>query len=234
MNVLFLPLNKKETRWGLVIAAVYLAVSAVLETQQLQAVQCFFVLPVFAAVVILARRFFKESFCCIPLTGKQVIWKPLLGALACKALCFLVHDLFLLLGFPYFTASDWGPMLWDIRGALLERSMQDHFWFIALVVVLLIPVVEEFLFRGVILGTLYRKNSILAVIVSVVLFALFHTLPYAAAAFYTMQADATLYLCLYSFQFIAMGLFLAWLYIGTDSIFAPIIMHIIYNYALIF
>lgn len=228
MNVLYQPLNKKETNWGLIIAAVYLVASTVLEALLLQPVQWVLVLLAFAAVIISARRFWMQSIGNLALTGKQLIWKPLLGALACKVVCFLVHDLFLLLGFPYFVSTDWGPMLWDVRGSLLETAAEGRFWFAAVSVVVLMPIVEEFLFRGVILGNLYPNHSIIAVILSVALFAVFHTLPYID------RINDVLYLCLYAFQFIPMGLALAWLYISTDSIFAPIFMHIIFNYALIF
>ena len=234
MNVLFIPLNKKETRLGFVIAGIYLLTSFFLEATGNQLLQLLLLLPMFAAVAIVGRRFFKETFTCLPLTGKQLIWKPLLAVLGHRAVCFLVHDLFLLLEFPYFTASDWGPVLWDIRVYLLETHTSAHQWLTAVCLVILAPIVEEFLFRGVILGTLYPKRSALAVIFSVALFAALHTLPYVTHAFSAMGSDAALYLCLYAFSYIPMGLFLTWLYISTDSIFAPMIMHMIINYGLVF
>lgn len=231
MNVLFEPLNKKETVSGVVLAVIYLAVSLALESlvpADRYWVQCVFILLSFCAVLWIARRFWRESLTDIPLTGKQLIWKPLLGALVCKVICLFVQDLFLLMGSVYFVSSEWGPMLWDIRGAVLEIRSEGFFWPAAITVVLLMPVVEEFIFRGVILGSLYPRSSVLAVILSVVLFAAFHTVPYLGGP------DDALYYFLYTFQYIPMGLFLAWLYISTDSIFAPILMHMIYNYVLIF
>ena len=234
MNVLFIPLNQKETRWGLLLVALYFCGRLVLETTKNLGVHCAFLLLVFVAVCILGRRFWRESIFCIRLTGMQMIWKPLLGALGCRALCFLVHDLFMMLGFRYFVTTDWGPVLWNARIALLEGYMQDHFWVIALSIVVLIPILDEFLFRGVILGTLYPKNTVMAVILSVVLFTALNVLPYIGSVSAALGSDAPLYLCLYAFQFIPMGLALAWLYISTDSIFAPILMHIVMNYGLIF
>ena len=234
MNVLFIPLNQKETRWGVMLAALYFCGSIALETARSQATHSLFLLAIFAAVCILGRRFWKESIFCIRLTGIQMIWKPLLGALACRALCFLVHDLFMMLGFRYFVSTDWGPMLWNIRVALLEKQLPENLWFIAPCVVVLIPILDEFFFRGVILGTIYPKNTVLAVGLSVVLFTALNVLPYVNSAIGMLGSDAALYLCLYAFQFIPMGLALAWLYISTDSIFAPIFMHIIMNYGLIF
>lgn len=228
MRILYLPLDKKETVWGIIIAVLYLTVGVILEWLMLYPALCVFLLLCLAAALFLTRRFWLESLRNIPLTGKQLIWKPLLGTLGCRVLCLFIHDLFLLLGSNYFVGTEWGPMLWDIRAYFLEIATEDCFWPIAIAVVLLMPILEEFIFRGVILGSLYPRHSITAVLLSVALFTLFHALPYIG------KMEDMLYIGLYAFQYIPMGLLLTWLYISTDSIIAPILMHIIINYMLVF
>lgn len=228
MRILYLPLEKKETIWGIVIGAAYLIASAVLERLQLHPLPAILAMINLVAVILLTHRFWLESLRNIPLTGKQLIWKPLLGTLGCRVICIFVHDLFLLLGYPYFISSDWGPMLFDIRSHLLQAAMDGNFLLTVTAAIIVMPILEEFIFRGVILGSLYPKHSITAVISSVALFTLFHTLPYVG------MMDDPVYLFLYAFQYIPMGLLLTWLYIGTDSIIAPILMHIIINYMLVF
>lgn len=226
MNVIFLPLKKKETLWGILIAAIYLPVSMGLEAAVPAGrywVVCLFSAIAAAAAVLCARRFFAETLQCLRLVGKQLIWKPLLAVLLCRVICVAVNDLALFFQLPYFVSSDWGPLLWDVRSAGLSAAAQTSLLPVLVTVIVLMPFVEEFLFRGVILGNLYQKNSVLAVMVSVILFTVFHTLPYLGVV-----GDPA-YLCCYGFQFIPMGLFLSWLYISTDSIVPPMAAHMILN-----
>lgn len=231
MNILFLPLNKKETLWGAVIAAVYLPVSFLMETlvpASRYSLVCIFALLALAAVLLCAKGFWKQSVLNISLLGKGLLLKPLLAVIVCRVLCIFLNDILLLYGFPFFVGSDWGPFLWDARGAALSLAAEYGFWLIALTAVVVMPIVEEFLFRGVIFGSLYPKHSVIAVVLTVVLFALFHTLPYLGSN------DNTLYWAVYFFQHIPTALALCWLYTATDSIFAPILMHVILNAMLIF
>lgn len=231
MNVIFLPLNKKETVSGAVLAAVYFVIAGLLEAvlpMWFYPLQFVFVLLLSGAVGFTARRFWAQAFRDIPLIGTQLIWKPLLAVAVCKVICVAFNDLALFFQLPYFVMTDWGPMLWDVREDLMEYAADGNLIPTVLTVVLLMPIAEEFIFRGVILGSIYQKSSIPAFLVSVLLFAVFRTVPYMA------RMDDLTYTAIYAVQFIPMGLFLGWLYISTDSIFAPILMHILYNAILIF
>lgn len=231
MNVIFLPLSKRESCWGWTLSVVYLAVISALELTmppRLYWVVCGVAVLLLAGLAVAFRGFLRQSVENLTLLGRPLLWKPLLALLVTRVITIFIHDLGYMFQLPYFDYTDWGPLLMNIRSEQLAEAAGSAPIPIMLSVVLLMPIAEELIFRGVILGQLYEKNGILAVTASTVLFLLFHTVPYIA-----LSGDST-YLCLYAFQYIPLGLFLCWLYIGTDSIFAPMVLHILYNAILLF
>lgn len=88
--------------------------------------------------------------------------------------------------------------------------------------VILVPVVEETLYRGVVFGKLYRKSSVVAYLVSVAVFSGLHVLGYIG--FYD---PFRLILCF--LQYIPAGVFLARTYVKADTIWAPILIHMAVN-----
>ncbi|MGM9522428.1 MAG: lysostaphin resistance A-like protein [Oscillospiraceae bacterium] len=89
--------------------------------------------------------------------------------------------------------------------------------------VLLAPVVEEVLFRGVVFGTIRRKHRITAYIVSSVFFAVYHLWEYIVYSF----SPAIL---LYLIQYIPAGLVLGWCYERGRNLWCPVFLHMIINY----
>jgi membrane protease YdiL (CAAX protease family) len=82
----------------------------------------------------------------------------------------------------------------------------------AIVIVVVAPLTEELLFRGLILrGLLQRYGTVPAVLLSAFLFALVHVNPYQFASAITM------------------GVFLAWLFVRTRSLWPSIIAHALFN-----
>lgn len=78
---------------------------------------------------------------------------------------------------------------------------------------ILVPIAEELLFRGILLGELRRlMKPWPAIFLSAFLFALFH-----------MNLVQSIYV-------FAAGLALGFVYLCTESLFAPIMMHILYNF----
>lgn len=78
--------------------------------------------------------------------------------------------------------------------------------------VILAPIFEEFLFRGIVLrGLLFRYPKWRAILISALLFAFFHVNAYQI------------------FGALATGLFLGWLYFRSKSIWPPVIAHASYN-----
>ncbi len=88
--------------------------------------------------------------------------------------------------------------------------------------VILAPVVEETLYRGVVFGQLYKKNRTIAYIVSVMVFACVHIIGYIG-----MCEPVRLLLCF--LQYLPAGIVLAWTYVNADTIWAPVLIHMVVN-----
>ena len=104
----------------------------------------------------------------------------------------------------------------------IAELTQDNVVLMSVGTVLLVPVVEETLYRGVLFGWAYRKNTLLAYALSTILFGCIHIVGYLGV--YT-----PLELGLSFLQYIPAGLCLAWSYEKADSIWAPILIHIAIN-----
>ena len=89
--------------------------------------------------------------------------------------------------------------------------------------VLLVPTVEECVFRGLIFRNLYGKSHWAAYIVSMLAFAFVHILGYA-------RQYTPLEILMAVLQYLPAGLCLAWSYTKADTIFAPIAIHATVNF----
>ena len=229
-NILYITIDDKKSPLGWLLAAVYLPMIMALNwvpSTQPYIGSCIVTLLTFAAVILIFRDFWHQSIQEIPVTGMQLLYKPLLAALLCKIAIVFFCDIALLYQLNYFTPTEWGPMLWDARAYAWSGTFRAQPVLTVLTLAMIMPITEEFLFRGVIFGKLYEKNSLLALIVSCLAFAAFHTIPYIA------YMPDQIFPGFFFMQYLLMAIGLAWLYTGTNSIFAPILMHIIYNLALI-
>lgn len=90
-------------------------------------------------------------------------------------------------------------------------------------VVLLVPPVEEFVYRGVVFGQLYKKHPLLGYLVSVLVFSGIHVLGYIGTV-------PTHQLLLSLLQYIPISFCLARAYAETGNLFAPILIHTINNF----
>ena len=100
---------------------------------------------------------------------------------------------------------------------------QGNSFLILISTVVLVPPVEECMFRGLVFRNLYGRNRFLAYTVSIVLFAAIHILGY-------IRVYSPLELALATLQYLPAGLCLAWSYARANTIFAPIFMHAAINY----
>lgn len=102
------------------------------------------------------------------------------------------------------------PWFWELFNKIFEN---DYGWWGAFMkVTIMAPIVEELIFRGLILHGFRRNyNPFKTVLISALLFSLFHLNPW--------QMPATFVL----------GLFLGWIMIRTNSIIAAIMGHSINN-----
>jgi membrane protease YdiL (CAAX protease family) len=94
---------------------------------------------------------------------------------------------------------------------------------VIVVAVLLVPVVEESLFRGALFGTLRTRSRLAAYIVSAALFSVYHLWQYFLGGF-------EWHMLLYLLQYIPASLALCWCYEKSGSIWAPIILHAAINF----
>lgn len=110
----------------------------------------------------------------------------------------------------------------NINDSNIYAMVQENFALMKLCTVLLVPVTEELLYRGLIFRGLQGKNRLAAYMVSAAVFSLIHVAGYIGTA-----SGTVLLLCF--LQYVPAGLSLCWAYERADSIWAPILMHMTVN-----
>lgn len=114
------------------------------------------------------------------------------------------------------------PDFQNINDDAISQLLKENYPLTAIVVLLLAPIAEELVFRGLIFGTLHPYNVPAAYILSAAAFASIHVLGY-------LETHSPVHLALCFLQYIPAGLILAWVYGRTGTIWAPIFMHIAIN-----
>lgn len=109
-----------------------------------------------------------------------------------------------------------------ILDASLSQLAASNVYLRIVGVVILAPVIEEILYRGLVYRNLWRKSRAAAYIVSMLVFALVHTLGHVGTGDLT-----TMLLCFA--RYLPAGLCLAWTYSKADNVFAPIVVHAVIN-----
>lgn len=128
-------------------------------------------------------------------------------------LCSSIVTLLIQAAFPnYVNLND--DQIWTLTGS-------DPM-FMLLGTVLLAPIAEELLHRGLVFGSLYSKYPKAAYGVSALLFASIHVLSYVGV----YPAG---YLVLALIQYLPAGFIFAWSYQRSGSIFTPMLIHMINN-----
>ena len=104
----------------------------------------------------------------------------------------------------------------------ITDMVSGNFFLMAVGTVVLVPPVEECLFRGLIFRNLYGKSRWAAYIVSILAFAIIHIIGYVGRY-------EPIGLLMAFLQYLPAGLCLAWAYAKADTIFAPILIHAAVN-----
>ena len=104
----------------------------------------------------------------------------------------------------------------------IQEMVQEHYGLMTIGTVLLVPIVEECFYRGLVFRNFYDKHPFLAYILSMVFFSLAHVLGYV-----TMEDFGTLVLCF--IQYLPAGFALAFAYRRSGSIFASVLIHMAVN-----
>jgi membrane protease YdiL (CAAX protease family) len=119
------------------------------------------------------------------------------------------------------------PQFENANDTSIAQSAQSQFWLTAFGTVILVPLTEETLFRGLIFGAVHRKKPIIAYAISILFFSMVHVLGYVGV-------KPPLELLLALLQYIPAGLVLAWSYEYSGTILAPLFIHTAINAIAIF
>ena len=137
-------------------------------------------------------------------------------ALAGLFLYFALNSLFTMLIVAF------RPDFFNVNDRNIASLAQEHYLLMVLGTVVLVPVTEELLYRGVVFSALQKANPILAYALSILLFSAIHVIGYVGTYHWS-----ALLLCL--LQYIPAGFCLAWVYQQSGSIFTPILLHATIN-----
>lgn len=166
----------------------------------------------FAAVFLIFRTFLWQNL--------QHTLKNIGAALTCAGIGYVAYWVanFVI----SFAITRLFPDFFNVNDESIAITSQNHFWLMAIGTVLLVPMAEEVLFRGLIFGSLHRRNRLLAYAISTVFFAFIHVMGYIGSYNIWM-----LLLCFV--QYLPAGIALAWAYERSGSIYAPILIHTAVN-----
>lgn len=143
---------------------------------------------------------------------QKVIYATLVAFAAYWILAYLVSGLI----------SAVYPEFFNVNDAAVATMVSDEYRLMLVGTVILVPVTEELLYRGLIFAGLYNRSRVLAYAVSAIAFALLHVFGYIG-----LYDPVHLLLCL--LEYVPAGLCLGWAYAKADSIWAPILVHILVN-----
>ena len=114
------------------------------------------------------------------------------------------------------------PEFYNVNDSFISTLVADDFTLMIVGTVLLVPITEEVLYRGLIFNSLYNRNRFLAYIVSTIAFAALHVVSY-------IGAYSPLHLLLCMLEYLPAGICLAYAYARTNTIWTPILIHMIVN-----
>ena len=167
----------------------------------------------FVAVLLIFHDFLARSLSQLlhhPIDGLQAV---ILGFVA-YYFCFHAIDRVISLVLPGYSNYN------DASIAALSRG---NYFLMFIGTVILVPPVEECLYRGLIFRNLYKKSRWAAYCISIAAFSCLHILGYIG----TYSAAE---LIIAFIQYIPAGLWLAWSCIKGESIFVPILIHAAVNF----
>lgn len=222
MKKLSITLTKTETHLGFAYLAVELLVLPLL----LVVVNWLLGQPMDNTMLNVCM--FCINFVCILLIFHRFLWQSAkfslkfpLYTLRAAGLGFLLYYLCtLVLSWVIFAIK---PDFANANDASVMQMISENPLLMQIGTVFLVPVAEEVLYRGVVFGSLYNRNRLVAYLVSILAFAALHVIGYVGSV------DAlTLVLCF--LQYLPAGLSLGWAYARADSIWAPILIHVTINY----
>ena len=114
------------------------------------------------------------------------------------------------------------PHFFNVNDSNISALLKLDFIPMSIGTIFLVPFIEEVLYRGIIFRGVYNRNQALGYILSTLIFSSVHLLGYA-------DSNEPFALFLSFLQYLPAGYTLAWTYVNSDNIFAPIMLHMIIN-----
>lgn len=114
------------------------------------------------------------------------------------------------------------PDFYNVNDNSIAGMLEQNYILMSLGAIVLAPVAEEILYRGVLFGQIYRRWPIAAFVISAGLFSALHVVSYIG-----QYAPLQLLLCFV--QYLPPSIILAWTYVKADTIWASILIHIVIN-----
>jgi len=171
----------------------------------------------FLAAAIVFHKYLFRSLRDLEKIGSRLFAYVLAGFFLAEALTIylstILHQIF--------------PQFANINNAQVAWLVEQNLPLMCVCTVILVPVVEELLYRGVIFGSLADRSKVLAYAASISIFSLIHVMSYIG------RYNALTLLLAFA-QYIPSGFFLCWAYHKSGSIFAPILIHAFINAGSIF
>ena len=118
-------------------------------------------------------------------------------------------------------SSFFGELATPNNDAVAALAGQDFKKMFA-VAVLMAPIAEECLFRGVIFGSIARKNRVIAYVVTILVFSLYHVWQFAV-----LEKDWTV--LINAVEYFPLTSALTYCYDRTETIWTPIFFHMLIN-----
>ena len=166
----------------------------------------------FIAVAILFRHYLWAQIRLIPEVLEKVLCFTVIGFAAYMVMNFLLMQVLFAMN-PEFTS---------INDVTIQNLVAENYPMMFLGSVILVPITEETLYRGLVFRGIYDRSPVFAWIVSVLLFCAIHLIGYIGA--YPWQ---TILLCFV--QYIPAGICLAGAYRLSGSLLSPILIHVLVN-----
>ena len=221
MNILYISMNRREKMLGwpwliccaLVMPALFYLWSSPLSFCLEAAIGC-------TGAVLIFHSFLRASVRVPHTTPAQILLKALLGLIISFVTTIVMNDLFFFYMPQFFSYTDYGPMYYNVNEAAFVAIARECFPLTALAFVVLMPVTEELLFRGLLFGSLFRWNRMLAYVVSVSVFAFLPTIG-------LIGHYPAMYIVLNFLQYVPLGLILGWVYTSTETIITPIVLRMV-------
>lgn len=215
-------LTRQEKRYG----ACWLAFETLLFSSLLQILNS--LLPTPLPQVEVNFIFFSVNFTVVAILFRRYLWSQvelvadLMGKIVSTAITvFIAYWVANFLLMQMLFALD--PEHFSINDVTIQTLVKEDFFLMFLGSVILVPITEECLFRGLLFRGLYDRNPILAWVVSITLFSAVHIINYIGA-----YPFGTILLCFV--QYIPAGVCLAGAYRLSGSLLSPILIHALVNF----